>query len=70
MIFTTQLLDTAIFNSNGDKKYFRNLVNLWKLRGCRTFKSSKLKIKVHVISDITANMMEDYLKLFLFKLWY
>ena len=55
----------AIFNSNGDKKYFRNLVNLWKLRGCRTFKSSKLKIKVHVISDITANMMEDYLKLFL-----
>ena len=35
------------------------------VRGCTTFKSSKLKIKVHVSSDITANMMEDYLKLFL-----
>ena len=60
----------AIFSSLGDKKYFRNLANLWKMRGCKTFKKSELKIKLHIISDITTAMMDDYLKLFSFKLWY
>ena len=55
----------AIFSSLGDKKYFRNLANLWKMRGCKTFKKSELKIKLHIISDITTAMMDDYLKLFL-----
>ena len=54
----------AIFNAHGDRKYFRNLLNLWNLRNCKIFKKSKLSIKIHIISDVTVNMMVDYLKLF------